>query len=1150
MVIVTLALMAVLGAAYIQNAQVQRVATHQSVQTNSNIDHVVESVIAQIRDVLREDLLDDNGHFFNANPADPGGGDEPYDYPSTNPNTTFSPIGIDGQPIPGAQAHGGAHDDMWLASTTLNFMSTAPNPFDVTTGDALAGDADNPVWGHLTNLTGVYLTNGASGKDLSVLTPSTRKTPQEHIVDDTTTPDSIRSDTIIHKTAGGLVDADGDGIGDSRWTWAPIRQSGGVTYVMAVRIIDNSSMLNANVALSQVNDSGNYSSTTNAPRWWNPSELDLGRYVFFHNSAEMTNLGNLLTHRTGGTINLTAEPVPLVTRDAFWYNGPVYDYYQGGTNRLPIQDEMELRYRNGLNSSAEAVIESAGHGLPGTLRHSATVMEKTHTDVMTSLSLTTLQQYSDTNARLGLTTVSGAAILAPPLTATGNPHTDPTLKFDLNGGDNRLTTGDRWNIGPRLYSILDQWSSSPFSFAPPSRFVSTSVAALQEYVDQLTVSIIDYADNDNELTVWYHEVDHDDDPNTDKVVIPTCGMEALPFLSEIYVQAKYEVTSAAETSPGSGVWNVEWERQGNIGYAIEIRNPFRMTISLQNVRLWVDGVDWGLLWDPSIGTSGDGLAGKSTLGPGEVRILFRNSDAGAFAGDDNVQELYDNPAPPALPIDSLLTPASWPTQAWSSASAGNPIRVELRGTNGVTGAALDWPYSDMPSEGMPATISGRTIESSSNPIGTVDYRQIITLGNGNGLNTIAVTYQNCLDDYNNNLANRKKELTTDLTIPSGQTTPAEPTGRYEDDSNNPDPLKNPLDKLGEDNKGGPGGGPTSTLASQQLLISNVGEIRQIGELAHIAIIGPRPPLQSPNPPASHKTVAEMWEWAGETDIEKLMLDFSAAPSNLVASSTGSTDTADNIAVPYAVLMLDQLTTLSPAVDVDSNGNPIDNDNDGSTNASDPDERFVPGKINLNTISGDLNTIIDDPSARDSHLLHHILPIPDKTVRKNVIRAIVKYRDKLTPFNTTNRGLGTGYRDRKGIANLAELFMCVDPASDDSIDILTSGPQTGDTPTLSDGSSNVSIDFLPDPPIADGIEDDREEETMIARWLMQTCSTRSDIYTAYVFIQGYPSGNFAALDDNGDPIGPVESARFIAVFDRSRITGPDDPVRVLGVYRLN
>ena len=66
--------------------------------------------------------------------------------------------------------------------------------------------------------------------------------------------------------------------------------------------------------------------------------------------------------------------------------------------------------------------------------------------------------------------------------------------------------------------------------------------------------------------------------------------------------------------------------------------------------------------------------------------------------------------------------------------------------------------------------------------------------------------------------------------------------------------------------------------------------------------------------------------------------------------------------------------------------------------------------------------------------------------------------------------------------------------------------------------------------------------MIARWLMQVCSTRSDIYTAYVIIEGYPSGNF-----NEDP---VEAARFLAVFDRSRIVDQNDSVRVLGVHRLN
>ena len=100
-----------------------------------------------------------------------------------------------------------------------------------------------------------------------------------------------------------------------------------------------------------------------------------------------------------------------------------------------------------------------------------------------------------------------------------------------------------------------------------------------------------------------------------------------------------------------------------------------------------------------------------------------------------------------------------------------------------------------------------------------------------------------------------------------------------------------------------------------------------------------------------------------------------------------------------------------------------------SNASDPDEQFVSGTINLNTVSGDLYSMVIN-----GHLLQHVLPIPDATVRDNVIKAIVKYRDKIgssNVYNAADRGGAAGpiqiadYRERPGIAHLGELMEIVD-----------------------------------------------------------------------------------------------------------------------------
>jgi len=60
-------------------------------------------------------------------------------------------------------------------------------------------------------------------------------------------------------------------------------------------------------------------------------------------------------------------------------------------------------------------------------------------------------------------------------------------------------------------------------------------------------------------------------------------------------------------------------------------------------------------------------------------------------------------------------------------------------------------------------------------------------------------------------------------------------------------------------------------------------------------------------------------------------------------------------------------------------------------------------------------------------------------------------------------------------------------------------------------------------------------------LSQVASTRSDVYTAYVEIRGYPSQDFRK--------GITEQARYIAVFERGSVKDKNSPVKVLAFLRL-
>ncbi|MFG0250375.1 MAG: hypothetical protein ACF8OB_15930, partial [Phycisphaeraceae bacterium JB051] len=160
---------------------------------------------------------------------------------------------------------------------------------------------------------------------------------------------------------------------------------------------------------------------------------------------------------------------------------------------------------------------------------------------------------------------------------------------------------------------------------------------------------------------------------------------------------------------------------------------------------------------------------------------------------------------------------------------------------------------------------------------------------------------------------------------------------------------------------------------------------------------------------------------------------------------------------------------------------LDNDGDGLIDDQDTDELLVPGTINLNTAS--------------ANLLNQILPISDTDEREELIEAIMTLRGE--PGDTAKD---------PGIASVGHLFEM-------------ESSQWG-------VSSNRS----------------RAEQTLRQRQLGSLASTRSDVYTAYVVIRGYPSGDFRR--------GPVESKQFFVVYDRSKISSKDNRVSILGYYEYD
>ena len=214
--------------------------------------------------------------------------------------------------------------------------------------------------------------------------------------------------------------------------------------------------------------------------------------------------------------------------------------------------------------------------------------------------------------------------------------------------------------------------------------------------------------------------------------------------------------------------------------------------------------------------------------------------------------------------------------------------------------------------------------------------------------------------------------------------------------------------------------------------------------------------------------------------------------------------------------MQRLTVNDPSTDG------LDNDSDGDIDSpTDTDELLVPGTININTAP--------------AHLLKKILPISQTNpttattqLRDDVVDALIAYRD-LTSGRIFN------WRTAPGFASSAEIYQALQQTSTNTK--LHSGSlYTGDT----DNINGTLVDFENlDPNNVDFIADDREEELLLAKQLMSMTSARSDIFTAYIYIRGYPTGDFTK--------GPVESKRLIAVFDRSNIDKSTSQPRILGVY---
>ncbi|XAM01464.1 hypothetical protein OT109_08715 [Phycisphaeraceae bacterium D3-23] len=1013
LVVVSIVLMAILGATFVQVARFERVATG-----GEHIDIAINSVLNEVAAVLTKDLIDDNGNFFNHTGSDfaGGGGDEPFDFPWTNASVSQREVTYLNSVNDFAQ--GGLFDDPWLSATTLE-INGAVNE-----------------WRHVSDLTGKFLDNGAGSiyadRDLTTFNNSN---PGEVAA----TAAMVEGIDINDMR---LVDADGDGVGDSLWAYAPAAEIAGKRYVYAIRIVDLSGRLNVNTALGMTDGGGN--PNAGVARGDTPTEADGTGLAFDFapaaGAAQATAVGEYNTsiaRRYGG-----GATVPVAWGDAaderrhFWLNGAsLVDTAMNNQATLVANydpadlygegDLYELLYRNGLNNGS--VFSQLEDDMPDLLRRNSFNEFTWNTGTPATMNATYLEYLRD-NARIHLTTISGAMAIAPP-SGTANTLIGPDHSGDTVG--ERILRADiNHSSLTELTTVIEETlnAGGTFSMANYAHFASVT-----ELAAQLAANIVDMRDTDNRLTSHNGQF----------------GMEALPFITEVYAQREYAVPPAGipnGTMPET--YTITFAAVSPADYAIEIRNPFPRPIDLSGVHLVVAGTSWGEI--SALPTA------PTELLPGEVLIIHRTNSAAPENVAGGVAANHF--------VDLSATGNQWPN------GAGN-FSVGLHAEDqAAAGTALPWAYSRVDTESLPRNYT-ENMATNPLPIEPRPFMEISDQGTGTGLNMLQ---------------------TRPTDVVQSRTEPSEARGAGQQ-------LGVATKAFAPANNWDTGDQQWLFLDKQTSAIDNDGRIPYVADVLTIPVVGPN------DASAPDNTLGDAIAQSAATRLDDFMLDYRR---NVASPAAVISNVVPSLNVPHAVLLLERLTTHSPAVDgEDLDGDGVDVAVGG---VPDYDEAHVPGKINLNTA--------------DPDFLASILPYPTAAQRSAVAARILAFRE-----NPGARSANARSTTQPGIAYTGELY--------DSLigDLSGLNPQ----PDWNDhqlGGMTSGGTF-----VADGITGDREEDLMLAKWLNEVCGTRSDVFAVYLVVQGFPAGNFGA--------GPVESARVIAVFSRSNVRQIGDSAQLLAVRRV-
>jgi len=1192
LVVTVLVIIALIGIAYLQRVRMDQFATARHERSYMNL--VINGILAEVGGQMKADVE------LNQTKNLPL-----YDYPWTDPNKKeyvatreyAGTIAVNGYKYTNDPAVDDApEDDRWLASTAPVWVP----------------GANEYRWLHLTNLTGIWLDIPDIGSTINRPTelPIRFDPPQIGRADMSDTDLALSNNPfrgLYFNNNGAIeqrgVDADGDGIPDSRWQWTPVdvRNLGGKKYVMAVRIVDLGSMLNVNTATSLTFEGATMSGPLNSPpqaaRGHNPSWVDLSRLmgrVTFTNSSEWPmELSEMLNFRiaklVSGPQNLDkfASDGTFIlesTQDVqtMWEKqGSIY----GNTDRNYLMDsEMELRRGGGLNDRTQvSTLEvqmgqqyAAGSQFSRALRQHPAISddggvigaEGSYLDVVDPSNSLSPQAaigrwfYGDDGGtpvndpdsapvkdrqfpaiRHMLTAAGGAGVYAPVLQGVlGDPANPASGSFKFNLNDDWNPSG---NVAGKMNELGNQLRTTfKRNGVTLAGYLGLSDSEINDLVDEYIVAIKDYADPDNVPT-----------PRALTSGVGTAyGMERLPFLREVYVQALYR--GVLSDTSGRKPWDagfdpanlsannyVGWQYDSSDdtrAMVIELGNPFNHKIfgvdpdttdpdtqGLENeveIRVWQGGVQIGSWVFNRADTAGNfipDIDARDSADNGDTLLVVCRpvdkldtnliADTGTEDGTNPDIDL-NFPADAKVVTtltDGVLTSGFTPgggeieVQLWVNTPDGPRMydRIELH-TN--------------------ASLPNNVDRVTPGPNPEHQFAQASSARDSEGIKFVVDDGPGTADD--------------NVKFPSDGGAYSPTTDRFGTDTKGnavtphpqdpgfydklqlplPDEPMHSLAELGYIHMFG----FTDTQTFSERMSSNPAPLFKTGE--HFLLVDPRDPLNPGNP---------------HPDFDVVVFPYG---------------------VPHAALLMDLFTTVNPRSNGDDNDND-DGDNDLTTSADTPgtaEELFVPGQININTTPMHLMTLgsplgesLDDAEA----LSRTIVAYRDEPLREGLrggsgphgkywatgpgIPDVTQIR---TPSTTNVPGFLSSRLDTPGIVSLGEvLYLNPGTAENDMLRYGLDGAVSLD--------ARPNVDMYPDPNDAtangpaENQRDDNEE--LLARFAMlsQAFSVRSDRFVVYGVVRAYNDNAFNRL--------PAETARFIAVIDRGSMEKSTDNPRVIGFLRI-